>query len=159
MNTSTVTGTTVSGVGDNGPAALASLSLPLGIALDEKGNLFIADSLDNRVRKVPGATRAPKLALSATQLTFTSAGVSDPASQQLLLNNSVGGMLSWSVSISPSATWLTVTPSGGLAPGATALTVNAVISGLKKGVYTGSISISSPSAPKPAMVSVQLELN
>jgi sugar lactone lactonase YvrE len=147
------------GLGDNGPAALASLSFPRGIALDPAGNLFIADSGDNRVRKVLGATAAPQIALSTEQLTFTSNGEANPAPQQLLLNNSGAGMLSWSVSISPSATWLTVTPSDGLAPGATALTVNATIAGLTKGTHTGLISFSSPSVPKPKVVNVRLVLN
>jgi len=42
--------------GDLGPATKALLSLPYGVALDGKGNLYIADSLDNRVRKVVLAT-------------------------------------------------------------------------------------------------------
>jgi len=36
--------------GDNGPATSATMDQPLGIALDSAGNLFIADSLNNRVR-------------------------------------------------------------------------------------------------------------
>ena len=38
--------------GDTGAAASAELNAPLGIALDSSGNLYIADSLNNRVRKV-----------------------------------------------------------------------------------------------------------
>jgi uncharacterized protein (TIGR03437 family) len=38
--------------GDNGPATSATLDQPWGIALDSAGNLFIADSLNNRVRMV-----------------------------------------------------------------------------------------------------------
>ena len=38
--------------GDNGPAARAQLNAPWGIALDSAGNLYIADSGNNRVRKV-----------------------------------------------------------------------------------------------------------
>jgi hypothetical protein len=39
-------------LGDGGPATKATLNSPGGIALDRQGNLFIADYLDNRVRKV-----------------------------------------------------------------------------------------------------------
>lgn len=52
--------TTVAGVGpwgysgDGGPATLANLSGPSGIAVDAVGNIFIADSYNNRVRKVQG---------------------------------------------------------------------------------------------------------
>ena len=38
--------------GDNGPATSAQLLLPVGIAVDSAGNLYIADTGDSRVRKV-----------------------------------------------------------------------------------------------------------
>ena len=42
-------------LGDDGPALDASLSQPNGIAFDAAGNLFIADSFHNIVRKVRAA--------------------------------------------------------------------------------------------------------
>jgi len=55
---STVAGTGIAGYsGDGGPAASAQLSAPKGLALDSSGNLYIADTNNNRVRKVtPGGT-------------------------------------------------------------------------------------------------------
>jgi uncharacterized repeat protein (TIGR01451 family) len=41
-----------SGLGDNGSAALAGLSNPIGISLDTAANLFIADTGNARIRKV-----------------------------------------------------------------------------------------------------------
>jgi sugar lactone lactonase YvrE len=38
--------------GDNGPATAARLALPSGIAFDSNGNLYIADTDNNRVREV-----------------------------------------------------------------------------------------------------------
>jgi len=38
--------------GDNGPAASAQLNLPICVAVDSSGNLYIADSYNNRIRKV-----------------------------------------------------------------------------------------------------------
>jgi sugar lactone lactonase YvrE len=38
--------------GDNGPATEAALHRPTGIAFDRRGNLYIADNLNHRVRKV-----------------------------------------------------------------------------------------------------------
>jgi uncharacterized protein (TIGR03437 family) len=54
INTIAGNGTTgtVGMVGDGGPAINASLSVPVGMALDSSGNLYIADSGDNLIRKV-----------------------------------------------------------------------------------------------------------
>ena len=38
--------------GDGGPAVNAQLNTPQGIAVDPAGNVYIADSQNNRVRKV-----------------------------------------------------------------------------------------------------------
>jgi sugar lactone lactonase YvrE len=42
--------------GDNGPATAATLNGPLASALDARGNLYIADAENNRVRKVDGVS-------------------------------------------------------------------------------------------------------
>jgi DNA-binding beta-propeller fold protein YncE len=38
--------------GDGGPATQATLDRPSGVAVDASGNLFIADTLNGRIRKV-----------------------------------------------------------------------------------------------------------
>ncbi len=43
---------TAADLGDGGPATLASLSIPSGVAVDAAGNLFIADQNNNLIRKV-----------------------------------------------------------------------------------------------------------
>lgn len=49
----TIAGNGIDGYkGDSGPATEAQLSRPFGLALDKKGNLYIADRGNNRVRKV-----------------------------------------------------------------------------------------------------------
>jgi len=57
-NTTTVAGTSsVSGFsGDNGPAVNARLNNPSGVALDRAGNLYIADTSNQRIRRVDAVT-------------------------------------------------------------------------------------------------------
>src|ERR1700761_8736646 len=53
----TVAGTGGQGfAGDNGAAGAAELNLPIGVTLDPAGDLYIADSGNDRVRKVSAAT-------------------------------------------------------------------------------------------------------
>jgi trimeric autotransporter adhesin len=54
---STVAGTGERGFsGDGGPATLAELHFPEGIAIDGKGNLFIGDTVNRRIRRVDART-------------------------------------------------------------------------------------------------------
>jgi sugar lactone lactonase YvrE len=39
-------------IGDNAPAPSAGLAVPLGVAVDSAGNIYIADYLDYRIRKI-----------------------------------------------------------------------------------------------------------
>ncbi len=49
----TIVGTDTAGFsGDGGPATSAQLSLPSAITLDREGNIYFADTINNRVRKV-----------------------------------------------------------------------------------------------------------
>ena len=48
----TIAGGGTSGLGDGGFATAAQLNFPYGITLDNLGNLYIGDALNNRIRKV-----------------------------------------------------------------------------------------------------------
>jgi uncharacterized protein (TIGR03437 family) len=63
--------------GDDGPAARAGLSAPTGVALDTAGNVYIADSLGGRVRKVDPAGIITTVA--GNGLAFGSLGDGGPA--------------------------------------------------------------------------------
>ena len=52
--------------GDDGPAAKASLNTPCGVAVDAQGNLYIADRLNNRIRRVEGERAAVVIGASDT---------------------------------------------------------------------------------------------
>ena len=47
--------------GDNGPPLSALLNTPFGVAVDSAGNIFIADTGDNRIRKVVVTTPTPEI--------------------------------------------------------------------------------------------------
>ncbi len=47
---------TIAYAGDHGPATSAGLYLPRGVAVDDAGNLFIAEQVNLRIRKVDAAT-------------------------------------------------------------------------------------------------------
>jgi uncharacterized protein (TIGR03437 family) len=51
----TIAGTGTSGfIGDGGPATSAEMNYPTGLAIDSAGNLYVADSLNRRIRKLSG---------------------------------------------------------------------------------------------------------
>jgi len=79
-------GTNTSGAGfsgDGGPAILAKLSNPRGVAVDDAGNIYIADTSNNRIRKVD--TNGIITTIAGKNFTFsgdggfaTNAGLSGP---------------------------------------------------------------------------------
>ncbi len=50
----TVAGSSGFALGDNGPATKSLLTAPQGVAVDAAGNLYIADTGDNRIRAISG---------------------------------------------------------------------------------------------------------
>jgi sugar lactone lactonase YvrE len=70
----TVAGTTAGFSGDGGPAIRAQLSDPEGLAVDGKGNLYIADGGNNRVRKVSASGTITTIAGSTGKGGFSGDG-------------------------------------------------------------------------------------
>jgi uncharacterized protein (TIGR03437 family) len=81
----TVAGNGTSGFGgDNGPAISAQLALPQGVALDPAGNLYIADSINWRIRKVSNAVITTVAGSGISGFTGTSLGDNGPATSAAL---------------------------------------------------------------------------
>lgn len=73
---------TIAGAGlgsDNGPALTASLSSPHGLAVDEDGNIFVAEYGSNRIRKIEGFVHVNKALNEGATTVLTSENLMFPA--------------------------------------------------------------------------------
>ena len=114
---STIAGTGTAGsTGDNGPASAAELNAPRGLALDSLGNLYIADSGNNEVRKI---TPAGLILPVATQLNNPvsvatdaqgSVYIADSGSNQIITVTAAGTASIFAAIVGPQA--VAVDPSG-----------------------------------------------
>jgi trimeric autotransporter adhesin len=75
----------VTSLGDGGPATSAGLNAPTGVALDGAGNLYIADSQNNRIRKVD-AVSGLITTVAGNGTVSTSLGDGNSATQASLKN-------------------------------------------------------------------------
>lgn len=66
--------------GDGGPAASALLSAPMGVAVDASGNIYVADTENNRVREISGGI----ITTVAGNGTFGDGGDNGPATHASL---------------------------------------------------------------------------
>jgi len=86
------------GLGDGGPAFQAQLGKPTAIAVDAKGNVYIADTNNHRIRQVEGieTTEAsgPSIRLSTTLLRFDSTKVDETPQKTFVISNTGNGSLS-----------------------------------------------------------------
>jgi sugar lactone lactonase YvrE len=78
----TVAGNGIAGYsGDNGPATSATLSTPSGVAFDGPGNMFIADSSNNAIRRVAASTQVITTIAGTGVAGFSGDGGSGSAAQ------------------------------------------------------------------------------
>ncbi len=71
--------------GDGGPAASATLGAPDGVAVDHTGNVYVADDLDNEIRKVSSSGTISRIAgTGAACAQLSSCGNGGPATSALL---------------------------------------------------------------------------
>ena len=129
--------------GDGGPASMASLAFPRGLALDTAGNLYIADSWNHRIRMV--LATAPLFSLAPRTLNFSSVAGAPLVAPQLVAATSTVNGLAWGASTS--APWLTVSEASGAAPGLIPVSVNAT--SLGPGTYRSMVTVTAPLASNP----------
>jgi uncharacterized protein (TIGR03437 family) len=150
--------------GDGGTAGSASFSAIEGLALDSSGNLYAADSLNNRIRLIQSG-RGGSILLSQRGMTFAATSAASSGPQQLTVVNGGIGTMSWSARAtitSGGREWLSANPARGESPAGMAgppIQVTADPTGLAPGEYYGQIEVRSPSAPNsPQVVTVILRI-
>lgn len=146
----TVAGNGIEGFsGDGGPAISASFNGPSGVAVDSAGNLYVADSENNRIRLV--LATVPKATVVPTQLQFTAAANGAPTQPQTLSLTSPVNGLAFSVSVPSDATWLQVNPSNGASP--RLIQVVADPAGLAPMTYQSTLTVNVPNG-RPSSINV-----
>lgn len=147
---STIAGTAVPGfAGDGGPAKNATFNGLSGIAVDARGDLFLADTQNDRIREILSAPAS--FQVSPNVLSFAGvAGAALPSQQTVRLSPSVPGL---AFAAASSAPWLDAGPTSGTMP--TTLLVTADPSQLEPGVYSGTIFVNAPDAT-PSSQTIQV---
>ena len=130
--------------GDGTTATLASLNLPIGLAVDPAGDVFIADDGNDRVRVVFAAP--PKFQANPGSISFSAASAGLPVTQALTLSSAIAG-LPYSLAVASGASWLTATPLAGQIP--VTINVTADPGQLQPGTYDSTITVTSPTAAPP----------
>jgi sugar lactone lactonase YvrE len=82
--------------GDGGPASNAQLNAPTGIAFDASGNLYIADSGNNRIRKVSNGTITTLVGGGSITLNSPAAVAVDSSGNVYIADTGNGIVRKWS---------------------------------------------------------------
>ncbi len=153
---STVAGNGIQGgfAGDGGPAALALFNEPLGLAFDAAGNLFVADSGNNRIRVILASH--PAIGVDVTDFSFGgSAGGAPQLAQYLTVTGSIDA-IPFTIAQSPDSGWLSVSTSSGVTPRVIQLTADP--SQLKAQNYQATLTVEAPGA-NPATIPITVDFN
>jgi trimeric autotransporter adhesin len=139
---STVAGTGTAGPnGDNGTSAVATLSAPMGIALDSAGNLYIADTGNNKVRSI-------NVSMNSLVFKILNPGESSPVQAVSLFNSGNQPLSLNSVSVpsgyveQPSANSTDCTSAPLTLAAGSSCNLNTVFNPSAVGTFNGAITIS-----------------
>jgi uncharacterized protein (TIGR03437 family) len=144
-------------IGDGGPPTSAFLQ-PSDVAVDSAGNYYIADYVNNRVRKVTIGAKVPGLLSAASSLYF-SIGVAvnsspNPETIDAYTLGAVPLLFTVSSSTSSGGNWLTTIQTSGTTP---ALITASILMIPGVGTFQGSIVLT-PNAPDLPQVTIPVTL-
>ena len=102
---------------------------------------------------------SPILSVSPTSVSLNGfSGGGNPSPVTLNITNPGAGVVNWNATVSPANSWLSLSSSSGTAPSTT--NVQANISGLSAGTYSGSVTINAPGAENaPQTIPVTLNVS
>jgi hypothetical protein len=153
---STFAGNGVRGFGGDGDlATLASFGAPQGIWPAPSGDVFIADTRNNRIRQVLAVP--PAFSVSATELTFAAPSDGEaPPEQDVGVSSPVTGVPFMAAVTTAGATWLRLDSPVSVTSGR--LGVIADPTGIPAGTYHASLMVAAPNA-QPAVRVVSVTFN
>lgn len=134
---------------DGGPAKNAGICTPHGVAVDPTGNIYIADSGNDRIRLVPAA--APTFATNTLSIAAAvQAGTRATFVDKLSVSSSVMGLYWQAQAVTDTGgDWLSLSAETGYVPNAPAFTVDAT--SLTSGTYRGRITFRVAGATTPTL--------
>ena len=147
------------GNGDGGPATGAVFTNISSVAVDPAGNVYVADSGADNVRKVSAGAAASPVSVTPATLAF-SVNQGDAPSSKTVVMASIGSTLTFTAAASTTSggNWLSVNPTSGNVNNT--LTITVTPAGLLPATYNGTITITpSGAGNSPQTVPVTLIVN
>ena len=143
--------------GDGGPATQARLNSPYGVAVDVKGNIYIADLYNHRIRRVEGGgVSGPSIRLSASSLTFDSTRTGGTSQKTFTISNTdtVNLSIAGIAVVGKDSSQFKVPPTTATIAAGQSLTVKVTFAPTSAGLKTASLSVAHSGAGSPATVAL-----